>query len=228
MARPRPELTPALPVGWHERGRPMRMAVVGSGISGLASAWLLSRRHDVHLFEREPRLGGHTYTVEIEDGGRTLALDTRLSRLQRGHVPQPGAALRPPRRAHADPPTCPSGCVATAATSSTRDRACWACSPSPSTWCDRRSCACWRTSCVSTPPGGRSWQEGRDPGQTLGEFVLAEGYSESSCGTTWRPWRPPSGPPAPETSTASRSSRCCASSPTTGCWASRATCRGAP
>lgn len=54
----------------------MRIAVVGSGISGLAAAWLLSRRHEVHLFEREPRLGGHTHTVAHPAAGRELALDT--------------------------------------------------------------------------------------------------------------------------------------------------------
>lgn len=54
----------------------MRIAVVGSGISGLAAAWLLSRRHRVHLFEQADRLGGHTHTVMHDvDGGR-LALDT--------------------------------------------------------------------------------------------------------------------------------------------------------
>jgi predicted NAD/FAD-binding protein len=54
----------------------MKIAVIGSGISGLAAAWLLSRKHDVHLFEREDRLGGHTHTVEIDFGERTLPLDT--------------------------------------------------------------------------------------------------------------------------------------------------------
>jgi predicted NAD/FAD-binding protein len=49
---------------------------VGSGISGLAAAWLLSRRHEVHLFEREARLGGHTHTVAHPVAGRELALDT--------------------------------------------------------------------------------------------------------------------------------------------------------
>jgi uncharacterized protein len=43
----------------------VRIAVIGTGISGLASAWLLSRRHEVHVFEREPRLGGHTHTVRV-------------------------------------------------------------------------------------------------------------------------------------------------------------------
>lgn len=54
----------------------MRIAVIGSGISGLASAWLLSRRHLVTLFEAEDRLGGHTHTHEIDLEGRRYAVDT--------------------------------------------------------------------------------------------------------------------------------------------------------
>ena len=49
-----------------------RIAIVGAGISGLAAAYFLSRRHRVWLFEREPRLGGHTNTVTIGD----VPLDT--------------------------------------------------------------------------------------------------------------------------------------------------------
>lgn len=48
----------------------MRIAVVGSGISGLAAAWLLARRHEVHVLERDDRVGGHTHTVTLDpDGG---------------------------------------------------------------------------------------------------------------------------------------------------------------
>jgi predicted NAD/FAD-binding protein len=54
----------------------MKIAVVGSGISGLAAAWLLDRRHEVHLFERRSRLGGHTHTVVHDVEGRALPLDT--------------------------------------------------------------------------------------------------------------------------------------------------------
>jgi predicted NAD/FAD-binding protein len=50
----------------------MRIAVVGSGISGLGAAHVLSRAHHVEVFEREPRAGGHANTV-VHDG---LALDT--------------------------------------------------------------------------------------------------------------------------------------------------------
>jgi uncharacterized protein len=54
----------------------MRIAVVGTGIAGLASAWLLSPRHEVHVFERRARLGGHTHTVEVPSNGRSLGIDT--------------------------------------------------------------------------------------------------------------------------------------------------------
>jgi predicted NAD/FAD-binding protein len=54
----------------------MKIAVIGSGISGLASAWLLDRRHEVHLFEKRARLGGHTHTVVHDQNGRELPLDT--------------------------------------------------------------------------------------------------------------------------------------------------------
>lgn len=54
----------------------MRIAVVGSGISGLVCAHLLNRRHEVHLFEAASELGGHTHTVEVEHDGQRFAIDT--------------------------------------------------------------------------------------------------------------------------------------------------------
>src|SRR5438128_9145772 len=55
---------------------PMRIAVIGTGVSGLGAAYALSKRHEVELFERDDRAGGHSNTVEHVVGGRTLALDT--------------------------------------------------------------------------------------------------------------------------------------------------------
>lgn len=54
----------------------MRIAVVGSGISGLAAAWLLAKSHAVTLFESGNYLGGHTHTVDVRLEGRTHAVDT--------------------------------------------------------------------------------------------------------------------------------------------------------
>jgi predicted NAD/FAD-binding protein len=54
----------------------MRTAVVGSGIAGLGAAWLLSHEHEVVLFEKESRLGGHTHTHHVEVGDRVFAVDT--------------------------------------------------------------------------------------------------------------------------------------------------------
>ncbi|HUG63672.1 MAG TPA: FAD-dependent oxidoreductase [Gaiellaceae bacterium] len=51
----------------------MRVAVVGGGVSGLGAGYVLARSgHEVHLFEREQRVGGHVNTV-VHDG---VALDT--------------------------------------------------------------------------------------------------------------------------------------------------------
>ena len=45
-----------------------RIAVVGCGVSGLTAAWLLQRQHEVHLFEKNDYVGGHTRTLKIPDG----------------------------------------------------------------------------------------------------------------------------------------------------------------
>ena len=55
---------------------PHRIAVVGAGISGLATAWLLSRQHEVTLFEAGNYLGGHTNTVDVTLEGKTHPVDT--------------------------------------------------------------------------------------------------------------------------------------------------------
>lgn len=56
---------------------PLRsIAVIGSGISGLAAAWLLSRRYDVTLFEQETKPGGHSNTVDVPLSGTTVPVDT--------------------------------------------------------------------------------------------------------------------------------------------------------
>ncbi|WP_036140877.1 NAD(P)/FAD-dependent oxidoreductase [Luteibacter sp. 9135] len=65
----------------------MRIAVVGSGIAGLASAWRLSRHHDVTLFEANDYPGGHTHTHRAIQGGREYAVDTGFIVHNRAHYP---------------------------------------------------------------------------------------------------------------------------------------------
>lgn len=54
----------------------MRVAVIGSGISGLGAALALSETADVTLFERDARFGGHANTVEVAHTGARIAVDT--------------------------------------------------------------------------------------------------------------------------------------------------------
>jgi len=54
----------------------MKIAVIGSGISGMGCAYLLSRQHDVVLYEKESRLGGHTHTHSVHLGNQDYQIDT--------------------------------------------------------------------------------------------------------------------------------------------------------
>lgn len=54
----------------------MRIAVVGTGISGLGAAWLLAPKHDVHVFERDARIGGHTHTRRVAGPRGPVAVDS--------------------------------------------------------------------------------------------------------------------------------------------------------
>lgn len=54
----------------------MKIAIVGSGIAGLTSAYLLNRKHDISVFEAADWIGGHTHTVDVNLAGRDYAIDT--------------------------------------------------------------------------------------------------------------------------------------------------------
>ncbi|WP_421566300.1 NAD(P)/FAD-dependent oxidoreductase [Ochrobactrum sp. EDr1-4] len=56
--------------------RRLKVAIIGSGISGLSAAWLLSQRHDVTMFEASDRIGGHSNTVEFNSAVGPVAVDT--------------------------------------------------------------------------------------------------------------------------------------------------------
>lgn len=54
----------------------MKIAIIGSGISGLTAAYLLNRQHDISVFEASDWVGGHTHTVDVQVDGRHFAIDT--------------------------------------------------------------------------------------------------------------------------------------------------------
>jgi len=54
----------------------MKIAIVGSGISGNSLAYTLSKEHDITLFEKNNRLGGHSHTHEIISQGKKINVDT--------------------------------------------------------------------------------------------------------------------------------------------------------
>lgn len=64
------------PVTSDPTGPRLRVAVIGSGISALSSAWLLSQKHEVVVYERDDRLGGHTNTVDVRSPTGDTAVDT--------------------------------------------------------------------------------------------------------------------------------------------------------
>lgn len=53
-----------------------RVAIVGAGVAGISAAYHLRERAHITVYEREDRLGGHANTVEVEDDGRILGIDT--------------------------------------------------------------------------------------------------------------------------------------------------------
>jgi uncharacterized protein len=58
------------------RNTELNLAVIGTGISGLAAAWLLNQRHRVTVYETAARIGGHCNTVDVPDGDGTTPVDT--------------------------------------------------------------------------------------------------------------------------------------------------------
>ena len=72
----------------------MRIAIVGTGISGLVAAHLLHREHEIAVFEAAPRLGGHTNTVEVESDDGPLAIDTGFIVFNDRNYPRFEALLR--------------------------------------------------------------------------------------------------------------------------------------
>jgi predicted NAD/FAD-binding protein len=60
----------------HDPTRRLSIAVVGTGISGMSAAWLLSERHDVTVYESAGRIGGHSNTVDVPQKHGSTPVDT--------------------------------------------------------------------------------------------------------------------------------------------------------
>ncbi len=54
----------------------MKIAIIGSGIAGMSAAYYLNKKHDITLFEKDDRLGGHTATKDITLDGKSYRIDT--------------------------------------------------------------------------------------------------------------------------------------------------------
>ncbi len=81
------------PRRWAER--PLDIAVVGTGVSGMAAAWLLSVLHKVTVYEAGDRVGGHSNTVQAPDGrGGTTPVDTGFIVYNEANYPNLTAMLR--------------------------------------------------------------------------------------------------------------------------------------
>ena len=72
----------------------MKIAIVGSGVSGLVAARGLDPRHDVTLFEAAERLGGHAHTIDVREGERIVPVDTGFLVFNRATYPNFIALLR--------------------------------------------------------------------------------------------------------------------------------------
>ncbi len=53
----------------------MKIAIIGSGISGMAVSWLLNKEHEIDLYEKNNYIGGHSNTAEINYSGKKIAVD---------------------------------------------------------------------------------------------------------------------------------------------------------
>jgi predicted NAD/FAD-binding protein len=132
------------------------VAVIGGGIAGLASAWLLAGKHDVTVFEAADYAGGHTNTVDLQLEGQSFAVDTGFLVFNERTYPNLIALFR-----QLGVPSCSTDMSFSVSLDQGRDE--WAGSSLGTVFAQRskmlscRFTACWRTSCVSTAPRRSCW-----------------------------------------------------------------------
>ena len=52
-----------------------KLAIIGTGISGMACGHFLQKEYDVHLYEQNKHIGGHSLTAEAEESGKQIPID---------------------------------------------------------------------------------------------------------------------------------------------------------
>jgi predicted NAD/FAD-binding protein len=64
-----------------------RVAIVGTGIAGMMAAWLLHDKYDITVFEKKNYIGGHTHTVEVDEDGTKIPIDTGFIVFNKSNYP---------------------------------------------------------------------------------------------------------------------------------------------
>ncbi len=193
----------------------MRIAVIGSGISGLASAWMLSQDHEVTLYEAGDYLGGHTHTHDVQQDGLSYAVDSGFIVFNRQHYPllaQLFADL-----GVASQPTEMSFSVQHAGTGLEYNAG-----TLNGLFCQRRNLLSPRflgmvRDLVRFYREAPALLHQTDDHRTLGDYLAEHGYGAAFREITWCRWHLRCGPPLPRRSCASRRAIWCSSWPITRC-----------
>jgi predicted NAD/FAD-binding protein len=65
----------------------MNIGIIGAGAAGLTAAWLLNENHNVTIFEKESRLGGHAHTIEVATDGEVIPIESGFEFFAQGMWP---------------------------------------------------------------------------------------------------------------------------------------------
>jgi predicted NAD/FAD-binding protein len=71
-----------------------KIAILGTGIAGLGAAYLLNRRHEITVYERQSRIGGHARTLTVDYDGKAVPVDTGFIVFNAPNYPQLSAMFR--------------------------------------------------------------------------------------------------------------------------------------